>query len=227
MKRRPAVPAARLGSEFFNRSTARVARDLLGARLTVSERGRAWSVRLVETEAYVRDDPANHAFRGRTARNRSMFGSPGTVYVYRIHQVVCANLVTRPGEAVLLRAGEPLTVGLTGTSGPGRLCRALGVTQADDGSDSVRGSRFVLEPGVGARGPVYVGPRVGIRRAADRPLRFALKSSASVSRPRPWLARATSAWPTRTSGDGGPIRTRTTRRRPSGGGRSDGRSVGR
>ncbi len=185
---RPARPAeaSRLGRDFFARPTSRVARELLGAYLTVRHRDRTRTVRLVETEAYVRGDPANHAFRGRTRRNRSMFGLPGTVYVFRIHQVVCANLVTRPGEAVLLRAGESAVPHGPSASGPGRLCRALGITLADDGADATRGRRFVLSRGKARRGPVVAVPRVGIRHAAERPLRFALKDSPSVSGPKPW-----------------------------------------
>ncbi len=185
---RPPRPAgsSRLGREFFARPTARVARELLGAYLTVRHRDRSATVRLVETEAYVQGDPANHAFRGKTRRNRSMFGPPGTVYVFRIHQVVCANLVTRPGEAVLLRAGERAAADGPSASGPGRLCRALGITLADDGADAVRGSRFVLSRRTIRRGAVVEVPRVGIRHAAERPLRFALRDSPSVSGPKPW-----------------------------------------
>ncbi|EQD67906.1 3-methyladenine DNA glycosylase [mine drainage metagenome] len=90
-------------------------------------------VRLVEVEAYVRGDPANHASRGLTPGNRSMFLGPAHLYVYRIHQVHCANLTTRPGEAVLLRAGEPASAGLENPSGPGRLARELALTREDDG----------------------------------------------------------------------------------------------
>ncbi len=122
-----------LGRGFFDRPTTRVARDLLGAVVTVRARDGVRSVRLVEVEAYVANDPASHAYRGPTRRNRSMFGPPGTLYIYRIHQVVCANLVTRPGEAVLLRAGRPLLPVEANPSGPGRLCRVLGLTIADDG----------------------------------------------------------------------------------------------
>ena len=170
---------------FFDRPTTVVARDLLGRLFTVRAGGRVRSVRLVETEAYVAGDPANHAYRGPTARNRSMFLRPGTLYVYRIHQVVCANLVTRPGEAVLLRAGEPFAPGMRSPSGPGRLCRELGIRRSDDGTDVVRCPRFLLASVTSGRGRVVIGPRVGIRHAADRPLRFALANNPWVSRPRP------------------------------------------
>ena len=156
-----------------------VARKLLGSELRVGRR----SVRIVETEAYVASDPASHAFRGPTRRNRSMFGPPGTLYVYRIHQVVCANLVTRRGEAVLLRAGEPITPGLRNPSGPGRLCRALGIRFEDDGTLTTTDRRIRLRARRGVLGRIGVGPRIGIRVATRRRLRFALVDNPWVSRP--------------------------------------------
>ena len=175
----------RAGRGFFDRPAARVARALLGATLTVRAGRASRSVRIVETEAYGRDDPASHAYRGMTRRNRSMFAPPGTLYVYRIHQVVCANLVARRGEAVLLRAGtadgeEPVCA-----SGPGRLCRFLGIVLSDDGTDTTDGNRVEVRLPHRRTGPVRVGPRVGIRKAVDRPMRFALANEPAVSRPRP------------------------------------------
>jgi len=214
----------RLGRRFFDRPTILVARALLGAVLRV--RGRA--VRIVEVEAYVSNDPASHAFRGPTPRNRSMFGVPGTLYVYRIHQVVCANLVTRCGQAVLLRAGEPLTPDLTNTSGPGRLCRALGIERPDDGVDVSSDASIWMERGNGDSLRVVTGPRIGIRRGRDRRLRFALADSPWVSRPKPPGVRPpTSTSPTRSRAGGARPRTRTRRRRSSDGGRSAGRTAGR
>lgn len=182
-------------------------------------------MRIVETEAYVRGDPASHAFRGPTRRNRSMFGPPGTLYVYRIHQVVCANLVARRGEAVLLRAGAAEGEEPVRASGPGRLCRFLGIVLADDGQDVVQGGRFEIRVPRARSGRVRVGPRIGIRKAIDRPLRFALESEPAVSRPR--LGGSTSASSSRRC-DGEPYsRTRTRSRRSSAGDRSAGRSDGR
>lgn len=177
-------PGARAGRGFFDRSAATVARDLLGATLTVHSDGTARSVRIVETEAYLRNDPASHAYRGPTARNRSMFSVPGTLYVYRIHQVVCANLVARRGEAVLLRAGASADAPPATASGPGRLCRFLGISREDDGTDTVTSAH--VEVRLRERGPrrLLIGPRVGIRRAADRRLRFAVADEPAVSRPR-------------------------------------------
>lgn len=173
-----------LPREFFDRPGATVARALLGCRLTAIVDGETRVVRIVETEAYLRGDPASHAFRGPTARNASMFGPPGTLYVYRIHQVHCANVVARRGEAALLRGAEPLEGTLGPTRGPGRLCRALSITRADDGRD-LRSGRVTLQPRVAPLGgQVLVGPRVGISRAIDRPLRFAIGGNRYVSAPR-------------------------------------------
>ena len=170
---------------FFDRAAPGLARALLGATVTVrSGDGAVRSVRIVEVEAYVRGDPASHAYRGPTRRNRSMFSRPGTLYVYRIHQVVCANLVARRGEAVLLRAGAAEGVPPREASGPGRLCRFLGITIADDGTDVVDGGRVELRLPPVARRSIRTGPRVGIRKAVDRPLRFALADEPAVSRPR-------------------------------------------
>jgi DNA-3-methyladenine glycosylase len=175
----------RLGRAFFDRPTTVVARALLGVELSVRTSGAFRAVRLVETEAYVTGDSASHAYRGPTRRNRSMFLPPGTLYVYRIHQVVCANVVTRRGEAVLLRAGAPQGLPVGNPSGPGRLCRFLGITLADDGTDTVASRRVVFRPGPGRSGPVVVGPRVGVSRAARRRLRYSLRGDPWVSRPKP------------------------------------------
>ena len=182
--RGPALPRS-----FYDRPTVEVARALLGCRIA---RAGTEGARIVETEAYVARDAANHASRGPTERNRSMFGAPGTLYVYRIHQVHCANAVTRPGQAVLLRALEPVGPDHRDARGPGRLCRALDLTRADDGLDLVLGPVRIY-PRDRPVGRIVRGPRVGIRRAAERPLRFAIAGSPYVSSPRPWGRRGPSA----------------------------------
>ena len=190
----PPDPTPVVLHDFFARDVCEVARDLLGATLLLDGVGGV----VVETEAYGPDDPASHSFRGRTSRNRTMFGPPGHLYVYRSYGIHwCANVVCGVegvGSAVLLRALEP-TSGLDVMrarravddprllcSGPGRLTQALGITLAHDG---LRVDRlpFTFEPS--PRADVVAGPRVGITRAADRPWRYALRGSAFVSRPRP------------------------------------------
>jgi len=85
----------------------------------------------VETEAYLRDDPACHAFNGPTQRNMSMFGEPGTAYVYRIHQVFCVNAVTEKGEAVLIRASLIGTQTEPKMLPPGRIRQNLALTVSE------------------------------------------------------------------------------------------------
>lgn len=166
----------------------RAAPFLLGQILVRrGRRPKAW--RIVETEAYLGEgDPAAHSFRGKTARTRPLWGPPGTVYVYFIYGMHhCLNVaVDRAGApgCVLIRAAEPLD-GRRGRSltGPGRLCRALGLDLRDTGAFLFApASRLYLREGSAPR-RVAVSTRVGIRRAADRPLRFYDADSAAVSAP--------------------------------------------
>jgi DNA-3-methyladenine glycosylase len=113
-----------------------------------------------------------------------MFGPVGRWYVFRIHQVNCVNVVTGPGEAVLLRAAEPVGDDRSNLSGPGRLAREFGLTLARDGT-SVRTGPVRLRWGSTPKEPVVRGPRVGISQGRELPLRFALAGVRSVSRPRP------------------------------------------
>ena len=167
----------------------RAARFLLGQILV--RRGRhPLASRIVETEAYLGDgDPAAHSFRGPTPRTRPLWGPPGTVYVYFIYGMHhCLNVaVDREGApgCVLIRAAEPLgRAGEGSLSGPGRLCRTLGLDLRDSGTDLFApDSRVYLREGTPPR-RVAVSVRVGIRRAADRPLRFYDADSPAVSGPR-------------------------------------------
>ncbi|OUZ09783.1 3-methyladenine DNA glycosylase [Aeromicrobium sp. PE09-221] len=167
------------------------ARGLLGRELTAH----GVTVRITEVEAYGGvTDPASHAYT-RTARSEIMYGPPWRLYVYRIHGHHCANIVTGPSEeaaAVLLRAGEvvdgqELACERRGEvphealgRGPGNLCRALGITMADLDIDVRVGPSVVLAPKVDDVS-VSEGPRVGVRRAADRPWRFWITGDPTVS----------------------------------------------
>ena len=171
-----------------------VARNLLG-KIIVRRLGKErLSGRITETEAYLgAEDPAAHTFAGKTARNAVLFGPPGFAYVYFIYGMhYCLNFSCLPdGEpgGVLIRALDPLRGlntmarlrGLSAlpkpallTSGPGRLCQALDITRANtNGLDvTLRTSPLqVIDDGF-RPASILATPRVGIRKAADRPLRF-------------------------------------------------------
>jgi DNA-3-methyladenine glycosylase len=180
----------RLARAFYVRDTRVVARDLLG-KLILSQQGRTLRVvRIVETEAYHGpDDAASHARRGPTPRTTIMFGEPGRAYIYLIYGVWhCLNLVT--GEtgfpsAVLVRAGELEGGDPRAASGPGKLCRALGLDRKQNGEDLVEGTRlWVAEDGFKPK-RVARGPRVNVDYAgrwAEKPWRFWIADHPSVSK---------------------------------------------
>jgi DNA-3-methyladenine glycosylase len=179
----------------FLADSALVARELIGAVLLVDGVGG----RIVETEAYDREDPASHSYSGPTLRNQSMFGPPGRAYVYRSYGIHwCLNFVCREeghGAGVLIRALEPLSGieqmcerrGLNDVrllcAGPGRVGQALGITHAMNGHRldrlpfKVQAHSEIL--------PIIEGPRIGISKAADVPWRFGLAGSKFLSRPFP------------------------------------------
>jgi DNA-3-methyladenine glycosylase len=184
---------ARLGKRFFARSVHAVAPDLIGATLTVDGVGGV----IVEVEAYHHTDPAAHSFRGPTARNAVMFGPPGYAYVYRSYGIHwCVNFVCEPAwsaSAVLIRALQPVS-GLASMrrrrgvseprmlcSGPGKLCQALGISDAHNGL-ALDEPPFLLESRPTAVSVVR-GPRIGLTKAVDWPWRYGLEGSPFLSRP--------------------------------------------
>lgn len=203
MSRRSHQRAA-LDASFFARPAETVARELLGSVLVSTLGSVEAAGRIVEAEAYVGPhDPASHAAEriGRTVRNRSMFGPPGIAYIYRIYGVHwCLNTVTDRVDypaAVLIRAIEPLR-GLSVMrqrrapgadlddrqlgSGPGKLAAALGITGELDGHHLDRPPLFIARGQPLPDAAIARGPRIGVTRAADWPLRFFIRGNPHVSR---------------------------------------------
>ena len=179
----------------FSADACDVARRLIGVVVLVNGVGG----RIVETEAYDREDAASHSFSGPNARNAAMFGPPGCAYVYRSYGIHwCINFVCREaghGAGVLLRALEPIDgldlmrarrrlddVRLL-CAGPGRLGQALGIDPSYSGMrlDQPPFTLFPPEPGLART--VLAGPRVGISKAIEQPWRFGLAGSRFLSRP--------------------------------------------
>jgi DNA-3-methyladenine glycosylase len=192
---------------FFDRRCLAVAPELIGAYLVRRlDDGTALIGRIVEVEAYLGDgnDPGSHSHGGPTPRNRSMFGPPGRLYVYRSYGIhTCANVVCESegrGAAVLFRAVEPvagvarmralrdLAAGAPDrqiANGPGKLARALALRMDDDGRSLLRGPvRLRRAPASAPRLEVALSRRVGLTRGADLPYRFYAADSAYVSRRR-------------------------------------------
>jgi DNA-3-methyladenine glycosylase len=191
-----------LDQPFYTQDTVNVARQLLGCFFLHEEQKGTTVGRIVETEAYLADDPASHAFRGKTPRNAVMFGPAGNVYVYFIYgRYYCVNVVTGTegvGEAVLLRALEPIagielmqqrrhTSNLWQLcSGPGKLTQAMDITLRLNGSSLLAGPLKIASAdhfgsSLSAEEIIAV-PRVGIVRGKEAPLRFYLRGNRFVSR---------------------------------------------
>ncbi len=192
----------RLTAGFFARDTVTVARELLGKHLVRVLDGQPITVRITETEAYIgRMDKACHAYNyRRTKRTETLFAPPGTVYIYLIYGMYhCLNLVTEPEDepaAVLLRSAEPVTdldAALISVkrfhctpaelspyqrknflNGPGKLCKGLSLTTAQNGISLQGDQLYVLDAGEKPR-PIHVSKRIGIdyaEEAVDFPWRF-------------------------------------------------------
>ncbi len=212
-----------LRRDFFEAPPERVARLLLGKILVQKKKGRKpIAGRIVEVEAYLgphrqTPDPAAHSHRGPTPRNQVLFGPAGHAYVYSIYGLYfCMNVSCERegrGGGVLIRALEPvagleqmarnrgLAPGVAArelTSGPSRLCQALGITRsAHNGVDLLDpNSPLELRDDGTRAGRVVVTPRIGIRHAVELPLRFAIAGNGCVSGPKS-MGRASAFSPSR------------------------------
>ncbi len=194
-RRRAVLPA-----RFYARDTERVARELLGAVLECHTPEGVAAGRIVETEAYLGEhDAACHAAAGRTGRTEPLYGPPGTAYVYFIYGMHwCVNAVTRARglpSAVLIRAVAPIEgIALMRsrrgasrrdadlTNGPAKLCQAFGIDVRHNGLPLQRPPLLIRAGAPVPDRDVLVTPRIGIRRAADWPLRFTVAGDPFVSR---------------------------------------------
>ena len=202
-RRSPVLPRA-----FYDRDTAVVARELLGAVLECRSAEGVTAGRIVETEAYMgEDDPACHAAAGLTARTSPLYDHPGTAYVYFIYgRYWCVNAVTRARglpSAVLVRAVEPIAgIDLMWkrrprarnehelTNGPSKLCLAMAIDGRHNGLSLLEPPLVVREGDAVADRDVVVTPRIGITKAAEVPLRWLVRGNPYVSKtPKHFLQR--------------------------------------
>lgn len=188
--------------DFYSRNTIQVAQDLLGALLVRQINGIRVSGIIVEVEAYCGlIDPASHAYRGKTNRNKSMFGPVGHVYVYFTYGMhYCVNVVSRsleaPAGGVLIRALQPVE-GISYmhgqrkqidpillTNGPGKLTQALRIDRKLDGITIMQPGQLYIEPGPEFdRSLIQASPRIGISLAKEQLWRFSIQHNQWVSRP--------------------------------------------
>ncbi len=197
--------ARRLTRAFFDRPPEELAPDLLNKLLLSTRDGVKLIARIVEVEAYCGSaDPASHAYRGKTARNATMFGPPGHLYVYFTYGMhYCANVVAGSplddAGAVLLRAAGPIEgLELMRTrrtaarkdrdllAGPARLASAFGLGRDDDGLDLVRGTLGLYDDETPPPGRPGRSPRIGLAAGKDdrARLRWFVTNEPHVSGPR-------------------------------------------
>lgn len=179
--------------------TLSVAQKLLGYTLVHESSEGITAGVIVETEAYLQDDPACHAYRKKSVRNAPMFGEAGTIYVYQIYGMhLCVNISTNKqdiGEAVLIRALEPtLGIELMQTrrntnvlknlcSGPGKLVQALGIHKLMNNWHIMDSDLKIVVPVKQIPdNEIIITTRIGITQGADLPYRFYLKDNKFVSK---------------------------------------------
>jgi DNA-3-methyladenine glycosylase len=188
---------------FFKNSTLKIAQALLGKYLFSQKDDAKVLGKIVETEAYLANDPGSHSSHGPTLRNKTMFGKAGVAYIYLIYGMYyCFNVVTArkgKGEAVLIRAVEPI-LGIKKMSqrrntknvknlcsGPAKLSMALGITKEDDGKYLLlKKSSLQLLKKVGEekiiKENVIKTKRIGLNKGKDFPYRFYIKDNPFISK---------------------------------------------
>ncbi len=190
----------RLGREFYERPTLRIAKEILGKIFVRRIGGKIVAGRIVEVEAYRQEgDFASHSSRGKTARNEVMFRRGGYLYVYFTYGMhFCMNVVTEGkdfGAALLIRAMEPLA-GIDRmrknrggnkalrelASGPAKCCEAFGIGREQNGTDLLGDDIFLLDAPPLANTRIGLSGRIGIRRSTELPWRFFEKENPFVSR---------------------------------------------
>jgi DNA-3-methyladenine glycosylase len=190
-----------LSRGFYAKAPWVAARALIGQILVRRIGGKTLAGRIVEAEAYSSDDPASHAYRGLTFRNRALFGEVGHAYIYQTHGPnFCLNAVARSGQpagGVLIRALEPLqgielmkkirkTEDVRRLArGPGNLTRALRIDKGLYGIDLTKEGPLTIRQGTAGRLKIAATPRVGVTSARDKLWRFVLVGSPFVSRSSP------------------------------------------
>lgn len=169
---------------YFDLPTVEIAQALIGQTIHRVANGQHFVGTITETEAYLKDDQANHAFASKTKRNAPMFEAPGTLYVYLIYgKYYCLNIATGQkgiGEAVLIRGVELMHPYHKKLDGPGKICRELVITTDDSGKKLGKKCNLWIEQNsADSSNEITALPRVGISHAPKlwrkAPLRFVLK----------------------------------------------------
>jgi DNA-3-methyladenine glycosylase len=180
----------KLSREFYLRDTIVVAKDLLGKYLVYNRNGKTLIGMIVESEAYKGNDPASHAYSGKTERNSAMFMQGGHLYVYLTYGIhYCANVVTESegyASAVLIRAVEPLEgievmkknrkiLDINNlTSGPAKFCQAFGITTQQNKLDLTLDTIFCAESDI-KNFKINKSSRIGVTKATEKLWRFFIK----------------------------------------------------
>lgn len=176
-----------LSKKFYERDTITVAKELLGCKISKKNGNIIQSGIIVETEAYTQNDPACHAFKGKTPRASTLFKDAGLAYVYLIYGMYhCLNAVTEPYDtagAVLIRALEPLE-NIENSNGPGKLCKALNITKEFNEIDltSEKSDLWIEKYKEIEKDQIIKTTRIGIKLAAEYPWRFYIKNNKFVSK---------------------------------------------